>query len=65
LNSCIADLLNSDYSRLMSLLYHIDISEKELNKKFASPSESASGQLTEMILDRELKKVIIRKYYKP
>jgi hypothetical protein len=65
LNSCIVDLLNSDYRRLLSLLYHIDISERELNKKFSTPSESVSGQLTEMILDRELKKVIIRKYYKP
>lgn len=65
LNSCIVELLNSDYRRLLSLLYHIDISERELNKKFTTPSESASDQLTEMILDRELKKVIIRKYYKP
>jgi hypothetical protein len=64
LNSCIVELLHSDYRRLLSLLYHIDISEKDLNSKFFPHSEEASDKLTEMILDRELKKVVIRKYYK-
>jgi hypothetical protein len=64
LNSCLVELLSSDYRRLLSLLYHIDISEKELNKKLTSLSDtSALNQLTEMILNREMKKVIIRKYF--
>lgn len=65
LESVILDLLNSDYRKLLSLLYHIDISEKELNRKLADRSDIPSDLVTEMILDRELKKVIIRKFYKP
>lgn len=64
LNSCLVDLLSSDYRRLLSLLYHIDISEKELGRKMTLSHDTMSDRLTEMILDRELKKVIIRKYYK-
>jgi hypothetical protein len=64
LNSCLVDLLNSDYRRLLSLLYHIDISEKEMNKKLTSNADEPSEIITEMILERELKKVIIRKYYR-
>ncbi len=64
LNSCLVDLLNSDYRRLLSLLYHIDISEKEMNKKLKSFSEEPSEVITGMILERELKKVLIRKFYR-
>ncbi len=64
LNSCIIDLLSSDYRKLLSLLYHIDISEKELSQKLKYMTEISSELITEMILERELKKVIIRKYYK-
>ncbi len=64
LNSCLVDLLNSDYRRLLSLLYHIDISEKEMNKKLKSFSKEPSEIITEMILERELKKVLIRKFYR-
>jgi metal-responsive CopG/Arc/MetJ family transcriptional regulator len=64
LNSCMVELLSSDYRRLLSLLYHIDISEKEMNKKFANVAIDHSEIMTEMIIERELKKVIIRKFYK-
>lgn len=64
LNESLVVLLNSDYSKLLSLLYHIDINEKDLNNRLASMSEEPSEIITEMILERELKKVIIRKYYK-
>ena len=64
LNSCMVELLSSDYRRLLSLLYHIDISEKEMNKKFANVAADHSEIMTELILERELKKVIIRKFYK-
>ena len=64
LNLCLVDLLNSDYRRLLSLLYHIDISEKEMNKKLKSFSGEPSEIITEMILERELKKVLIRKFYR-
>ncbi len=64
LNSCLIDLLNSDYRRLLSLLYHIDISEKEMSKKLKSFPGDPSEIITEMILEREFKKVLIRKFYR-
>lgn len=65
LSETINRLLETDYSRLISLLYHIDISENELNKELVRQQEVAySGLITGMILDRELKKVIIREYLK-
>ncbi len=64
LDSSLVELLNSDYRRLLSLLYHIDISEKELNQKLAAHNRDHSAVIAEMILERELKKVIIRKFYR-
>ncbi|MGE0088435.1 MAG: hypothetical protein AB7S50_03055 [Bacteroidales bacterium] len=65
LNLHIENLLNTNYEKLKSLLYQIDVSEKELTKTdsdlhFASISEL----VTHKILERELKKVLIRTYFK-
>jgi hypothetical protein len=65
LNVHIENLLNTNYEKLKSLLYQIDLSEKELTKTdpdlyFASISEL----VTHKILERELKKVLIRTYFK-
>ncbi len=65
LNVHIETLLNTNYEKLKSLLYQIDLSEKELTKTdpdlhFASISEL----VTHKILERELKKVLIRTYFK-
>ena len=64
LNASIADLLVSDYSKFISLLYHIDISENQLRRRLDSITDLTPGIITEMVLDRELKKVIIRRYYR-
>jgi len=61
----IEHLLSSDSEKLMSLLYQIDLSEKELSKndphlKF----ETIPEIVTHKILERELKKVLIRTYFK-
>ncbi len=58
-------LLNDNYEKLKSLLYQIDLGEKELTKhdpgyEFGSLSEI----VTHKILERELKKVLIRIYFK-
>lgn len=65
LNVHIENLLNTNYEKLKSLLYQIDLSEKELTKTdpdlhFASISEL----VTHKILERELKKVLIRTFFK-
>ena len=65
LNIYISELLNDNYEKLMSLLYQIDLSEKELTKKDPDYQfETVSEILTHKILERELKKVLIRTYFK-
>ncbi len=58
-------LLNSDSEKLMSLLYQIDLSEKELAKNDLNVQfETIPEIITHKILERELKKVLIRTYFK-
>jgi KaiC/GvpD/RAD55 family RecA-like ATPase len=58
-------LLNSDSEKLMSLLYQIDLSEKELAKNDPNVQfETIPEIITHKILERELKKVLIRTYFK-
>lgn len=61
----IDDLLNTNYEKLKSLLYQIDLSEKEItNTDSEIHFSSISELITHKILERELKKVLIRTYFK-
>ena len=58
-------LLSEDSEKLMSLLYQIDLSEKELSKKDPNIEfETIPEIITHKILERELKKVLLRAYFK-
>lgn len=58
-------LLSEDSEKLMSLLYQIDLSEKELTKKDPNIEfETIPEIITHKILERELKKVLLRTYFK-
>jgi len=58
-------LLSDDSEKLMSLLYQIDLSEKELSKNDPQLQfETIPEIVTHKILERELKKVLIRTYFK-
>ena len=58
-------LLSEDSEKLMSLLYQIDLSEKELSKKDPNVEfETIPEIITHKILERELKKVLLREYFK-
>ncbi len=58
-------LLSDDSEKLMSLLYQIDLSEKELSKNDPNMQfETIPEIVTHKILERELKKVLIRTYFK-
>ncbi|NOQ26934.1 MAG: hypothetical protein GQ564_16355 [Bacteroidales bacterium] len=58
-------LLSEDSEKLMSLLYQIDLSEKELSKKVHNVEfETIPEIITHKILERELKKVLLRAYFK-
>lgn len=61
----IEKLLNDNYEKLMSLLYQIDVSQRELVKPEPDQRfETVPEIITHKILERELKKVLIRTYFK-
>ena len=61
----IDQLISDNYEKLMSLLYQIDLSPKELTKQDPDYQfETLSEIVTHKILERELKKVLIRTYFK-
>lgn len=61
----IAHLLEKNNSMLFSVLYRIDISENEIKKHTALfPEQSLSHIITDLILRRELKKVLTRHHFK-
>ncbi|MGM0549764.1 MAG: hypothetical protein ACQESW_01660 [Bacteroidota bacterium] len=61
----IAFLLERNYEKLMSLLYQIDLGQKELQKAGqVNPYSTVAELITHMILERELKKVLTRAYFK-
>lgn len=58
-------LLDRDYHRLVLLLYQIDLSEKQImNAEHQYPDVPKSELLAELVILRELKKVLIRNYFK-
>jgi hypothetical protein len=58
-------LLETNNTKILSLLYQIDIPEKMIQKKAtALPNQSLSEVITELVLVRELKKVLTRLYFK-
>lgn len=65
LSAHVAHMLEVDPSRLSALLYQVDLGENKIMESSALHSEwSLSEVITELIIHRELKKVLIRNYYK-
>ncbi|MFT5749328.1 MAG: hypothetical protein ACI93S_000583 [Ancylomarina sp.] len=65
INEHVAYMLSQDYHRLVLLLYQIDLSEKEIiRNELKYPNVDKHQLLSEMIIQRELKKVLIRNYFK-
>lgn len=56
--------LQSNYTYLMQVLYKIDIPEKHFKDALNKNPQSVSLQITELIIKRELQKVVIRNHYK-
>lgn len=57
--------LDRDYSRLMAVLYQVDITEKEIAKAHHElPHYNDLEVLAHQVIFRELKKVLYRRYYK-
>lgn len=55
------DLLHHNSEKIFALLYRIDVSEQEL--KQITASISFEEHVTELVLERELRKVVMRKLY--
>ncbi len=59
----IDELMNRNPEKLQSLLYHIDLKEKDLRILLYS-NELSAAAVTEKVLDREFFKVLTRIYFK-
>lgn len=57
--------LDSDYGRLMSVLYQVDITDREIAKATRElPHYNQIEVLAHQVIFRDLKKVLFRRYYK-
>jgi len=65
LTAYVGHMLEIDPHRLSSLLYQVDLGEnKILESSTSHPDWSLPEVITELIIHRELKKVLMRNYYK-
>lgn len=61
----IAGFLKSNYQTLYNILYRIDIGESQISKSSSlNPGKTLPQVITELIIKRELQKVVIRNYYR-
>jgi hypothetical protein len=60
----IQQLLKSNYSHLMQVLYKIDIPEKLFKNILKDEASNVPLKIAELIIKRELQKVVIRNHYK-
>ncbi len=57
-------LITSDFSRLISILYRLDISEKKLKGFLSSSINTSAGDIiARMIIERQLQKIASRKAF--
>lgn len=60
----VEEMLNDDYPKLLTLLYRIDIDEDFLSRQLKKMGNADTDEvITDLILKRELQKVIIRTVY--
>jgi hypothetical protein len=57
-------LITHDFSRLISVLYRLDISEKKLKVLLHQSSANAGDIIAEMIIERQLQKIASREAFK-
>lgn len=60
----INELINQDFNALIQLLYRIDVNEKKLkNLLNQNKNVDAASLITDLIIDRQLQKIAIKKQY--
>ena len=61
----INQLISSNQQKFMGILYRIDLSDEQIKKAVGeNTSEPFSAIVTDLIIKRELQKVVIRNHYK-
>ena len=64
LSEHIHTLITKDFSRLIAILYRLDISEKKLKELLQHQSQNDAGLIiADMIIERQLQKIESRKRY--
>ncbi len=60
----ITELLDTNYEKLINILYRIDINENKLNELFGSKNrEDIPPRLADLIVERQLQKIKFRNMY--
>lgn len=60
----VENMLSDNYSKLYNILYRIDIDDNLLTRKLKElPNADTAEVITDLILKRELQKIIIREIY--
>ena len=61
----IAELLDTNYQKLINILYRIDVNEDKLNELFGSKNrEFIPARLADLIIERQIQKINLRNKYK-
>ncbi len=61
----IKKIIDTNQSKFMGILYRIDVNDEHIKKAIKeNASESFSEIITDLIIKRELQKVVIRNHYK-
>lgn len=60
----ISDLIQSDYQKLVRILYRIDVDELKLKKALIESELSISETITDLIIERQKQKIITRNQFK-
>ncbi len=56
-------LVEKDFSRLLNLLYRIDVSEEKIKKALLNNSDPAGYVIARLIIERQLQKIAFRKKF--
>lgn len=66
LSSHINLLIRSDFQKLVSILYRVDVSESKLKQLLKeNPDADAANIITELIIERQLQKIRSRQEHRP
>lgn len=61
----IADLLENNFEKLVSLIYRHDVSEEKLHHALQTGDvEGQAGRVADLVIEREMQKVETRRMYK-